>query len=57
MKQISEGRFSHDPFGCMKGLIKIIGDIESPILPAEDWDMLQDDPIKHCDPDDHSSCC
>ena len=30
-----------DIFGCMAGQIEILGDIESPILPAEDWDMLR----------------
>jgi prevent-host-death family protein len=30
-----------DIFGCMAGQIEIIGDIESPVLPAEDWDMLR----------------
>jgi prevent-host-death family protein len=30
-----------DIFGCMAGQIEILGDIESPILPAEDWEMLR----------------
>ena len=35
--------FKHDPdsiFGFMAGEGKIIGDIESPISPAEDWDAM-----------------
>ena len=32
---------AQDIFGCMKGEIEILGDIESPILPAEDWEMLR----------------
>ena len=30
---------SDEVFGCLAGEIEILGDIESPILPAEDWDM------------------
>lgn len=29
-----------DVFGCLKGLIEVVGDIESPILPAGDWEVL-----------------
>ena len=29
-----------DIFGCLKDKIKIVGDIESPITPLEDWDAL-----------------
>jgi prevent-host-death family protein len=32
---------AQDIFGCMKDEIEILGDIESPILPAEDWEMLR----------------
>lgn len=32
---------SKDIFGCMKGKIKIVGDIVSPITPLEDWEMLK----------------
>ena len=27
-----------DIFGCLKGVIKIVGDIESPLVPPEDWE-------------------
>jgi len=27
-----------DIFGCLKDEIKIVGDIESPVVPWEDWD-------------------
>jgi prevent-host-death family protein len=30
-----------DVFGCLAGEIEIVGDIESPILPPEDWEMLR----------------
>jgi prevent-host-death family protein len=32
---------SDEVFGCLAGEIEILGDIESPILPPEDWDMLR----------------
>jgi prevent-host-death family protein len=28
-------------FGCMKGEVEIVGDIVSPAIPLEDWDMLR----------------
>lgn len=30
-----------DIFNCMKGKIKIVGDIVSPITPLEDWEMFK----------------
>jgi prevent-host-death family protein len=30
-----------DIFGCLKGEIEIVGDIESPIVPWEEWDALR----------------
>jgi prevent-host-death family protein len=27
--------------GCLKGAIKIVGDIESPVVPPEDWEALR----------------
>ena len=30
-----------DIFGCLKDEIKIVGDIESPIVPWEEWDALR----------------
>lgn len=30
-----------DVFGCLKGVMEIVGDVESPALPAEDWEMLR----------------
>jgi prevent-host-death family protein len=30
-----------DIFGCMKGEVEIVGDIVSPILPLEDWEILR----------------
>jgi len=30
-----------DIFGCLRDDIKIVGDIESPVVPLEDWDALR----------------
>ena len=30
-----------DIFGCLRDEIKILGDIESPVVPLEDWDALK----------------
>jgi len=30
-----------DVFGCMKGEVEIVGDIVSPAIPLEDWEMLR----------------
>jgi antitoxin (DNA-binding transcriptional repressor) of toxin-antitoxin stability system len=30
-----------DIFGCLKGEIEIVGDILSPVVPAEDWEALR----------------
>jgi prevent-host-death family protein len=30
-----------DIFGCLKGIVEIVGDIESPVVPPEDWEALR----------------
>lgn len=30
-----------DVFGCMKGEVEIVGDIVSPAVPLEDWEVLR----------------
>ena len=30
-----------DIFGCMKGVVEIVGDIEKPVVPLEDWEILR----------------
>lgn len=30
-----------DIFGCLKDEIRIVGDIESPMVPWEDWEVLR----------------
>jgi prevent-host-death family protein len=30
-----------DVFGCMKGEVEIVGDIVSPAVPLEDWEILR----------------
>ncbi len=29
-------------FGCMKGTAHIVGDIEGPAVPPEEWEVLRD---------------
>ncbi|HEV2116173.1 MAG TPA: type II toxin-antitoxin system Phd/YefM family antitoxin [Terriglobales bacterium] len=31
----------HDVFDCLKGVFEIVGDIESPAVPAEDWETIR----------------
>ncbi len=28
-------------FGCLRGVMEIVGDIESPVIPVEDWETLR----------------
>lgn len=30
-----------DIFGCLRDVMKIVGDIESPAIPLEDWESLR----------------
>jgi prevent-host-death family protein len=30
-----------DVFGCMRGEVEIVGDIVSPAVPLEDWEILR----------------
>lgn len=30
-----------DIFDCLKGVMDIVGDIESPLVPASDWEALR----------------
>jgi len=27
--------------GCLKGVIQVVGDIESPVVPPEEWEALR----------------
>jgi prevent-host-death family protein len=40
-KLVPADKPSNDVFGCLKGVVKIVGDIESPVLPPEDWKALR----------------
>lgn len=31
----------HAVLGCMKGTVKILGDLTEPAIPESDWDMLK----------------
>ena len=37
---------SDDIFGFMKGEFKIVGDIESPVVPLKDWKITRTKPLK-----------
>ena len=40
-KLVPTGLPNEDFFGCLAGIIEIVGDIESPVQPTEDWDALR----------------
>jgi prevent-host-death family protein len=40
-KLVPADKPGNDIFGCLKGEIKIVGDIESPLVPPEDWEALR----------------
>jgi prevent-host-death family protein len=40
-KLVPAGLPKEDFFGCLAGIIEIVGDIESPVQPAEDWNALR----------------
>lgn len=31
----------HDVFDCLKNVFKVVGDIESPAVPPEDWEVVR----------------
>jgi len=40
-KLVPAGKDGDNIFGCLKGVVKIVGDIESPLVPPEDWEALR----------------
>jgi prevent-host-death family protein len=40
-KLVPPDRSSEDFIGRLEGIVKIVGDIESPIEPTESWDVLR----------------
>jgi len=40
-KLVPADKNSDDIFGCLKGVFEIVGDIESPVVPPEDWEALR----------------
>jgi prevent-host-death family protein len=30
-----------DVFGCLRGVMEIVGDVESPVIALEDWESLR----------------
>jgi hypothetical protein len=41
VKVVPAGSESAELFGFMSGEFAIIGDIESPVVPLEDWEVLK----------------
>jgi prevent-host-death family protein len=37
-KMVPVDRRGDDIFGCLKGVVEIVGDIESPLVAPEDWE-------------------
>ncbi len=40
-KLVPADRSADDFIGHLEGVVKIVGDIESPVNPPENWDMLR----------------
>ena len=40
-KLVPPERVSDDFIGSLEGIVTIVGDIESPVTPLEDWDALR----------------
>jgi prevent-host-death family protein len=40
-KLVPAGRPKENFFGCLAGIIEIVGDIESPVEPPEAWEALR----------------
>jgi len=40
-KLVPADRVASDVFGCLQGVVRIVGDIESPVVPPEDWEALR----------------
>ena len=40
-KMVPAQALSNDLFGCLSGVIKITGDIESPVAALEEWEALR----------------
>ena len=40
-KLVPADRPATDVFGCLRGVVRSVGDIESPVVPPEDWEALR----------------
>ena len=40
-KLVPADKPDNDIFGCLQGVIKIVGNIELPLVPPEDWEALR----------------
>ena len=46
VKVIPVGSVKDDIFGFMAGEFKIVGDIESPVVPLKDWKIMKTPPLR-----------
>jgi len=40
-KLVPADKAGNDIFGCLRGIVKIAGDFESPLVPPENWQALR----------------
>ena len=40
-KLVPADRPTTDVFGCLQGVVRIVGDLESPVVLPEDWEALR----------------
>ena len=45
-KLVPMERKQDDIFGFLKGKLKVVGDIVSPVIPAEEWDVMRSEKKK-----------
>lgn len=38
----ADAKTTDDVFGCLRGMMKIVGDITGPAVPLEDWEALRE---------------
>jgi antitoxin (DNA-binding transcriptional repressor) of toxin-antitoxin stability system len=38
----ADAKTSDDVFNCLRGVMKIVGDITGPAVPIEDWEVLRE---------------
>jgi hypothetical protein len=38
----ADAKTTDDMFGCLRGVVKIVGDITGPVVPIGDWEVLRE---------------